>query len=149
MKKYILLLLLLITNITIYAQSYHTTKGYVYSHLLIQQVNGKTDFDEAAIGCIIFGTKGGKELVGVSLDRETIYQGYITKKEKGWESGSYLVSYEFTTYLHGISVPIVLSEIYDTPNSIIPKCFFLTVLNRYTKKPVRYNIFSGITKPQN
>lgn len=126
------------------AQKYKTTRSYIYSHLVVQYPNGEKDYDGIATGAIIFGMKDGKECIGISLDKEIIYQGFIVKKEWEVENGLPLVSYKFTSYYNGITSSIVLSEIYETATSKVPFMFFLTILNKYSNKPARYNIFTNI-----
>ena len=146
MKKILIFLLLSFVVISLKAQSYYTTRCYTYSHLVIQHPNDKIDYDDKAFGGIIFGVKNSHEVVGISLDREIMYQGFIDKKESSIENGLPVIAYRFTSNSHGIIVPIVLTEIYETSSSKEPFMFFLTVLNKYTNAPVRYNIFTEINR---
>lgn len=132
MKKCILFILFFFINMICYSQIYKDEEGFTYSHLIIQHPNGRVDYDDTAIGAIIFTTKNGKQIIGISLDREGMYQGIVIRKEQErLENGNCIISYEFNSSYQGINVPFK---------------FFLTILNKYTRKPVRYNIFTGIVK---
>lgn len=139
-------MLVLLLSLVMYAQSCHTTKGFTYSKVTVQRADGKTDFEDFKGGAIIFGTKEGKEVIGISLDRDIVYQGFIIETDKGMEGTQYVISYKFYTNLKGNQVPIVLSEIYSSKYSKVPSVFFLAILDNKAEKPVRYNIFTDIVK---
>jgi|UPI00061D51AE hypothetical protein len=146
MKKYLFIIILSLFSIFIHAQSYYTNRGYSYSKVTVQNANGKTDFENTTGGTVIFGTKNGKNVIGISLGRDMVYQGFVIKTEKGTEVGQYTISHKFYANLKGVSTPIVLSEIYDSQYSKTPYMFFLVILDKNAEKPVRYNIFTGIVK---
>lgn len=147
MKKCILFILFFFINMICYSQIYKDEEGFTYSHLIIQHPNGRVDYDDTAVGAIIFTTKNGKQIIGISLDREGMYQGIVIRKEQErLENGNCIISYEFNSSYQGINVPVVLTAVYGDSASNVPFKFFLTILNKYTRKPVRYNIFTGIVK---
>lgn len=139
-------MLMLLLSIVMYAQSYHTTKGFTYSKVTVQRADGRTDFEDFKGGAIIFGTKEGKEVIGISLGRDIVYQGFVIETDKGMEGTQYVVSYKFYANLKRVYTPIILSEIYNTRYSQVPSLFFLAILDKNAEKPIKYNLFSGIAK---
>lgn len=145
MKKYIISILFLFVSLISYAQIYNDNEGFTYSHFTVQYPNGKIDYDGTAVGEIIFTVKNEKKIIGISLDKEIMYQGIVLKKEKErLENGNCIISYKFNSTYQGINVPIVLTAIYGDYSCNVPLKFFLVILNKYSGKPVRYNIFTGI-----
>ena len=142
MKKIIFLLLFLSASIIINAQKIQIKDAYTYSHLLIQNKDMQTSFNEDITGGIIFSMKNRDEFIAISIEKDICYYGKIVKVETEYN----MISYEFNALFNGAYIPIVLSVIYDTPNHNVPSKFFLTVLNRFSRDPVKYNLFTGITK---
>lgn len=145
MKKCIIFILFLFVTIISYAQICNNNEGFTYSHLIVQYPNGKIDYNGDAVGSIIFTVKNGKQIIGISLDKEIMYQGVVIKKEKErLENDNCIISYKFNSTYQGINIPIVLTAIYGDYSCNVPLKFFLVILNKYSGKPVRYNIFTGI-----
>lgn len=132
--------------LTIKAQTYYTTRGFTYSQLEIKLTNDSTVFNDNTIGTIIFGKKEGKDLIGISLDRETLFQGYIKTKDIIQQERGFSILYDFDSYYKGTIMPIKLLEVYTNSKARLPSVFLLIILNRFSNEPVRFLTFKDINK---
>lgn len=144
MKRICILLIFILNYISLYAQQTNITRGFTYSNLIVEQANGKIDFDEPTDGAIVFGSNEGGDFVGISIGKEIMYQGYIISKDISKQGKGFYILYVFNSYYNGLTIPIQFLEIYADLEDKVPSSFFLIVLNRFSHKPVRYNTFYGI-----